>query len=67
MGARTAGRATTADTEPDSRARQSGYGVPSPVLLALADRGFARFLEGVTEPGDDDGTAGGHDDAARHP
>ena len=33
--------------------RQPAYGVPSPALLARADRGFARFLEGVTKPEDD--------------
>ncbi|MGW1659099.1 hypothetical protein [Streptomyces atratus] len=36
------------------------YGVPSPALLARADRGFARFLAQRTED-QDDGADGGED------
>jgi hypothetical protein len=64
MSARATSR--TAGTEPEETPRQTDYGVPSPALLARADRGFARFLEGVTEPEDED-IASGHADAARHP
>lgn len=42
--------------------RPSAYGVPSPVLVARADRGFARFLE---RTGDRDDGAGGGRDAPR--
>jgi len=35
------------------------------MLLALADRGFARFLEDAFEPEDDPADADGHDDADR--
>lgn len=65
MNARTTTR--TAGTEPEENApRQTDYGVPSPALMARSDRGFGRFLEGVTEPEDDD-IADGHEDVARHP
>ncbi|MGV9879552.1 hypothetical protein [Streptomyces sp. NPDC003006] len=36
------------------------YGVPSPALLARADRGFARFL-GQHDEGQDDGVDGGEE------
>ncbi|SFY41595.1 hypothetical protein OH786_34395 [Streptomyces atratus] len=40
--------------------RPPAYGVPSPALLARADRGFARFLAQQTED-QDDGADGGED------
>ncbi|MEU1536284.1 hypothetical protein ABZ460_44185 [Streptomyces fagopyri] len=46
---------------PEGRGLQSpAYGVPSPALLARADRGFARFLAQRTED-QDDGADGGED------
>ncbi|MCX4774982.1 hypothetical protein OG322_40595 [Streptomyces sp. NBC_01260] len=40
--------------EPVGRGLQSpAYGIPSPALLARADRGFARFLAPRTEDQDD--------------
>ncbi|MGW7363097.1 hypothetical protein ACWGI8_06600 [Streptomyces sp. NPDC054841] len=44
------------------------HGVPSPALLARADRGFARFLAHHTED-QDDGDGGGENPAvtAGHP
>ncbi|MEV5249884.1 hypothetical protein [Streptomyces werraensis] len=46
-------RDTTAPA-PEGRGLQSpAYGVPSPALLARADRGFARFLAQHTEDQDD--------------
>jgi len=53
MGARRS--ATTAAKPKDDAPRQSRYGIPSPELLALADRGFTRFLEGTAKPDDDAG------------
>lgn len=41
---------TTATTPAGSRGlAQPGYGVPSPALVARADRGFARFLARTTQ------------------
>jgi hypothetical protein len=37
--------------------RSPAYGVPSPDLLARADRGFSRFLERIDDQ-DDDGDGG---------
>ena len=65
MGTRKSTAATAAATPEEDTPRHPGYGVPSPALLARARRGIARFLDGVTEPGDD--TTAGHDDPARHP
>lgn len=46
---------------PEGRGLQSPvYGVPSPDLLARADRGFARFL-GQHGENQDDGADGGED------
>ncbi|MET9513147.1 hypothetical protein ABZX62_32685 [Streptomyces flavidovirens] len=46
---------------PEGRSLQSpAYGVPSPALLARADRGFARFL-GQHGEDQDDGADGGKD------
>ncbi|MFE0886935.1 hypothetical protein [Streptomyces rochei] len=46
---------------PEGRGLQSpAYGVPSPALLARADRGFARFL-GQHDEDQDDGAGGGED------
>ncbi|MFI5825209.1 hypothetical protein ACIA8I_40075 [Streptomyces rishiriensis] len=46
---------------PEGRGLQPhAYGVPSPALLARADRGFARFLAQRTED-QDDGADGGED------
>lgn len=42
---------------------QSGYGVPSPALMARADRGFARFLARTTQAGT---ALTDRDDAARN-
>ncbi|WP_309031867.1 hypothetical protein [Streptomyces alfalfae] len=55
-------RASTDTTAPapEGRGLQSpAYGVPSPGLLARADRGFARFLAQHTE--DQDDRPGGED------
>ncbi|MEV6012734.1 hypothetical protein AB0M29_38885 [Streptomyces sp. NPDC051976] len=52
MGARRSAATASAELEEDAP-RQPAYGVPSPALLARADRGFARFLEGVAKPEDD--------------
>lgn len=46
-------RTTTQDAE-GRGPRPPAYGVPSPDLLALADRGFARFLERVDDQDDQD-------------
>ncbi|MGP3634326.1 hypothetical protein ACTU45_13315 [Streptomyces sp. 24-1644] len=47
--------------EPEGRGLQPpAYGVPSPALLARADRGFARFLAQRTED-QDDGADGSED------
>lgn len=44
----------TTAPEPESRGLQpTRYGVPSPALLARADRGFARFLAQQNEDQDD--------------
>jgi len=60
MGAR---RSSTTAVEPEEDTRrQFRYGVPSPELLLLADRGFTRFLEGTAEPDHD---AGHHADGCR--
>ncbi|MEV8103997.1 hypothetical protein [Streptomyces sp. NPDC088135] len=56
-------RAHTDSTSPapEGRGLQSpAYGVPSPALLARADRGFARFL-GQHGEDQDDGVGGGED------
>jgi len=46
---------------PEGRGLQPpAYGVPSPALLARADRGFARFLAQQSED-QDDGDGGGED------
>lgn len=46
---------------PEGRGLQSpAYGVPSPALVARADRGFARFL-GRHDEDQDDGDGGGED------
>ncbi|MER0443284.1 hypothetical protein ABR738_01590 [Streptomyces sp. Edi4] len=46
---------------PEGRGLQPpAYGVPSPALLARADRGFARFL-GRHGEDQDDGDGGGED------
>ncbi|MFF2060969.1 hypothetical protein ACFVWZ_04055 [Streptomyces sp. NPDC058200] len=46
---------------PEGRGLQPpAYGVPSPALLARADRGFARFLAQHTKD-QDDGADGGED------
>ncbi|MFB7293371.1 hypothetical protein [Actinacidiphila glaucinigra] len=51
---------------PEGRGLQSpAYGVPSPALLARADRGFARFLGQHGE--DQDDRAGGEDTRAKTP
>ncbi|MFF4756376.1 hypothetical protein [Streptomyces sp. NPDC001270] len=51
----------TTTPAPAGRGRQPPvYGVPSPALLARADRGFARFLAQHTED-QDDGADGGED------
>lgn len=42
----------------DSQGRGPAYGVPSPDLLARADRGFARFLERIEDQDDDAGEQG---------
>ncbi|MGW8780157.1 hypothetical protein ACWGNM_19160 [Streptomyces sp. NPDC055796] len=42
---------TTSTTAPKPR-----YGVPSPALLARADRGYARFLAQQTENQEHDGS-----------
>jgi len=55
----------TTAPEPEGAVQSRAYGVPSPMLLALADRGFARFLEDAFEPEDDPADADGHDDADR--
>ncbi|AEY94308.1 hypothetical protein SHJG_p1177 (plasmid) [Streptomyces hygroscopicus subsp. jinggangensis 5008] len=54
-------RASTGTTAPapEGRGLQSpAYGVPSPGLLARADRGFARFLAQHTEDQDDRASVG---------
>ncbi|MGW2683614.1 hypothetical protein ACWC6I_10730 [Streptomyces sp. NPDC001414] len=49
---------------PEGRGLQSpAYGVPSPALLARADRGFARFLGEHGE--DQDDVADGSEDTQR--
>ncbi|MFE6904123.1 hypothetical protein ACFVFJ_46265 [Streptomyces sp. NPDC057717] len=49
---------------PEGRGLQSpAYGVPSPALLARADRGYARFLSQRTE--DQDDRHGGGEDTLR--
>ncbi|MFE4800472.1 hypothetical protein ACFRFL_37040 [Streptomyces sp. NPDC056708] len=49
---------------PEGRSLQPpAYGVPSPALLARADRGFARFLAQRTE--DQDDRADGNEDPQR--
>ncbi|MFH8760651.1 hypothetical protein [Streptomyces atroolivaceus] len=56
-------RAYTDSTAPASEGRglqSPAYGVPSPALLARADRGFARFL-GQHDEDQDDGADGGED------
>ncbi|MEV7856433.1 MULTISPECIES: hypothetical protein [Streptomyces] len=54
-------RAHTDTPAPEGRGLQPpAYGVPSPALLARADRGFARFLAQRTED-QDDGANGGED------
>ncbi|MFI0724177.1 hypothetical protein [Streptomyces sp. NPDC021224] len=57
--------AHTDATAPDPAAgstRAPGYGVPSPALLARADRGFSRFLDRIDAddlgPDADAGAAG---------
>ncbi|WP_327293016.1 hypothetical protein [Streptomyces sp. NBC_01198] len=49
---------TTQDAE-GRGPRPPAYGVPSPDLLARADRGFARFLEHVDDQEDQDDQDGG--------
>ncbi|MFE5669237.1 hypothetical protein ACFQ7W_35630 [Streptomyces niveus] len=44
---------TTAPAPEDRGLQPPAYGVPSPALLARADRGFARFLAQHTEDQDD--------------
>ncbi|KPI13659.1 hypothetical protein OK074_8736 [Actinobacteria bacterium OK074] len=56
-------RARTDTTAPAPEGRDlqpPAYGVPSPALLARADRGFARFLAQQSED-QDDGDSGGED------
>ncbi|MEU3038093.1 hypothetical protein [Streptomyces griseoaurantiacus] len=56
-------RVHTDSTAPASEGRglqSPAYGVPSPALLARADRGFARFL-GQHDEDQDDGAGGGED------
>jgi hypothetical protein len=56
-------RAHTDSTAPAPEGRglqPPAYGVPSPALLARADRGFARFLAQRTED-QDDGADGSED------
>jgi hypothetical protein len=49
MGTRATAPASAREPEPQGpQARR--YGVPSPALLALADRGLTRFLEADTPP-----------------
>jgi hypothetical protein len=60
MGTRATAPASAREPEPQGpQARR--YGVPSPALLALADRGLTRFLEAdtpaPTRAPADDGTA----------
>ncbi|MFJ9481483.1 hypothetical protein ACIRRI_41955 [Streptomyces mirabilis] len=51
----------TTDPAPEGRGLQSpAYGVPSPALLARADRGFARFLAHHNQDQDDGPDGGGH-------
>lgn len=50
---------TTGPTPAGRGLQQPGYGIPSPALLARADKGFARFLTrhattGDTGPATDD-------------
>ncbi|MFE0807874.1 MULTISPECIES: hypothetical protein [Streptomyces] len=45
----------------DRGIQSPAYGVPSPVLLARADRGFARFLARRRVEDQDDGADGGKD------
>jgi hypothetical protein len=52
----------TDTTAPDVEGTGPAYGVPSPGLLARADRGFARFLRRIEDQDDD---AGGEQDAPR--
>jgi hypothetical protein len=55
---------TTAAVSAGSRGlTQPGYGVPSPALMARADRGFARFLARTTQAGI---APTDHEDAARN-
>ncbi|GGT84470.1 hypothetical protein [Streptomyces lateritius] len=50
MRARTHATTMTATAPAGSRGlHQPGYGVPSPALVARADRGFARFLARTTQ------------------
>ncbi|MFD4543503.1 hypothetical protein [Streptomyces bauhiniae] len=54
-------RANTDTPAPEGRGLQPpAYGVPSPALLARADRGFARFL-GRHGEDQDDGVDDGED------
>ncbi|MCX5346191.1 hypothetical protein [Streptomyces atratus] len=53
-------RAHTDSTAPPAEGRglqSPAYGIPSPALLARADRGFARFL-GQHSEDQDDGASG---------
>ncbi|MCX4775008.1 hypothetical protein [Streptomyces sp. NBC_01285] len=56
-------RVHTDSTAPPTEGRglqSPAYGIPSPALLARADRGFARFL-GQQGEDQDDGARGGED------
>jgi hypothetical protein len=58
---RTPADTDTRTTTPDSQGRgprPPAYSVPSPDLLALADRGFARFLERIDDDQDDEADSG---------
>ncbi|MEL5960059.1 hypothetical protein AADR41_35790 [Streptomyces sp. CLV115] len=50
---------TTAPASEGRGLQPPAYGIPSPALLARADRGFARFLAQQSE--DQDDGAGGED------
>ncbi|NED17948.1 hypothetical protein G3I31_07245 [Streptomyces sp. SID9913] len=55
---------TPADPAPEGRGLQSlAFGLPSPELLARADRGYARFLAQAAP--DDHSSYHNQDDAAR--